>query len=174
MHQKERKIWSLVVFMVSGRIAPLRDLWICFVFQWSGELLGVRARGVVRFPLFCKNHGSSEIMKVLKKEIWKNFMKPMIYESYFFVNLGLQNLGQSDWNIVFIFLAESRLSGWSKDPGANKRLFSKQNHFFLVAYDWKGLSKQSQPEKLFLGAILSDFWAREAISTHFRAAQSKF
>ena len=49
---KRAKKWFWVAFIVSGRIAPLRDLWICFVFQWFGQLLGVRARGGVRFPLF--------------------------------------------------------------------------------------------------------------------------
>ena len=67
----------LVISVVSGRIAPLRNLWICFVFQWFGELLDVRAREGVRFPFsYGKSKKSMKFIKFLKfHENWEKSMK---------------------------------------------------------------------------------------------------
>ena len=66
-------------FVISGRIAPLRSLWICFVFQWFGELLGARACAGVGFPFFMKIlRNFIKFMKFTKIHwISRNFIKLM-------------------------------------------------------------------------------------------------
>ena len=105
IHKKERKRWFFVVFMVSGRIAPLRDLWICFVFQWFGKLLGVRARGGVRFPFLCENHEKSWNHEI--SEFSWNFKKfhenhEMYGNRWFLWIWRVQNLDIPEESLVFL------------------------------------------------------------------------
>ena len=88
---KVRKKWFWMDFVISGRIAPLRSLWICFVFQWFGELLGARACAGVGFPFFMKiSRNFIKFMKCMKiHEISRKFIKLMkIMETLDFCDSG--------------------------------------------------------------------------------------
>ena len=68
----------------------------------------------------------------------------------------------------------SPFSGWELISGANQNQKNANTNIFLAGLRLEGSEQTKRVRKIFLGTILSNFRAREAISSHVRAAQSRF